>query len=173
MLASHGAYYGFFSIHLETLGLSPGFIGMAWALASVAEVGVMLGSARLLKRLPLKRVLLVSFGAAAFRWTVLYATASPAVLLASQCLHALSYGAFHVASILAMESLSPPGNRTLAQALNNAVTYGAGMMAGFLFAGLVYDAWGSLLFLASAAMALAGGAILLFLPLDREESISD
>jgi PPP family 3-phenylpropionic acid transporter len=47
MLVSHGAYYGFFSIHLENLGYSSTFIGMNWALASVAEIGVMVFSGAL------------------------------------------------------------------------------------------------------------------------------
>ena len=44
MLVSHGAYYGFFSIHLETLGYSKTFIGVSWALASAAEILVMINS---------------------------------------------------------------------------------------------------------------------------------
>ncbi|MEZ4527822.1 MAG: MFS transporter [Desulfobacterales bacterium] len=64
MLVSHGTYYGFFSIHLETLGYSKTFIGLAWALASVAEIGVMMSSARIFKRFAIEKVLLFSFGAA-------------------------------------------------------------------------------------------------------------
>ncbi|MFH1155790.1 MAG: MFS transporter [Pseudomonadota bacterium] len=171
MLASHGAYYGFLSIHLEALGFSSGFIGMAWALASVAEVSVMLGSAFVLKRMSMKGVLVLSFVAATLRWILLFAATAPWLILVSQCLHALSYGAFHVASILAIETLSPPGSRTLGQAVNNSVTYGAGMMAGFLFAGLVYDTWGRYLFLASAVMSLAGGILMILLKLDRDPDV--
>ncbi|HSO18518.1 MAG TPA: MFS transporter, partial [Desulfosarcina sp.] len=56
MLVSHGAYYGFFSIHLKELGHGGGFIGLCWALASTAEVVVMVNSTRLFARLSLKRV---------------------------------------------------------------------------------------------------------------------
>ena len=44
MLASHGAYYGFFSIYLESQGFSSSFIGFAWALAIIAEIMVMINS---------------------------------------------------------------------------------------------------------------------------------
>jgi PPP family 3-phenylpropionic acid transporter len=44
MLVSHGAYYGFYSIHLENLGYGKTFIGISWALASIAEIIVMIKS---------------------------------------------------------------------------------------------------------------------------------
>ena len=50
MLASHGTYYGFFSIHLEALGVGKTLIGTAWALASMAEILVMVGSERLFRK---------------------------------------------------------------------------------------------------------------------------
>ncbi|MCK7511327.1 MAG: MFS transporter [Desulfobacterales bacterium] len=57
MLVSHGAYYGFFSIHLATLGYTGTFIGGAWALASAAEIVAMLYSEAIFKRFALERVL--------------------------------------------------------------------------------------------------------------------
>lgn len=163
MLVSHGAYYGFFSIYLDDMGLSTGFIGMAWGLASLAEIGVMAGSDRIFRHFKIRSVLVFSFGAAMLRWWILFVTSSSMVILSSQLLHAFSYGAFHVASILAIERLSPQGGKTIGQAVNNAVTYGAGMMVGFFFSGLFYDTWKGYLFLASGAIAMAGGILMLFL----------
>ena len=57
MLVSHGTYYGFFSIHLENLGYGNSFIGMTWALASSAEILVMIKSNRIFKRFSLENVL--------------------------------------------------------------------------------------------------------------------
>jgi len=163
MLVSHGAYYGFFSIYLDDMGLSTGFIGMAWGLASLAEIGVMAGSDRIFRHFKIRSVLVFSFGAAMLRWWILFVSSSALVILFSQLLHAFSYGAFHVASILAIERLSPQGGKTIGQAVNNAVTYGAGMMLGFFFSGLFYDTWKGYLFLASAGIAMAGGGLMLFL----------
>ena len=50
MLVSHGAYYGFFSIHLANMGLSGTWIGISWALASIAEILVMIRSEKLFNR---------------------------------------------------------------------------------------------------------------------------
>jgi PPP family 3-phenylpropionic acid transporter len=160
MLVSHGAYYGFFSIHLATLGYTGTFIGAAWALASAAEIVAMLYSEAIFKRFALERVLTVSFAAAVLRWWVLGASASAAVILLSQVLHAMTYGTFHMASILYMDRFAPAGAKNLGQALNNALTYGLGLMAGFFISGYLYGVTGSFgLFQASSLIALAGGIL--------------
>jgi len=157
MLVSHGAYYGFFSIHLAQLGHGASFIGLCWALASTAEVVVMINSARLFARLSFKRVLAISLAAAVLRWGILYAFQSAAVILASQLLHAITYGSFHMAGILYMDELAPAADKTLGQALNNAVSYGLGLTVGFFVSGALYDAGNSNdLFLYSALMAASG-----------------
>jgi PPP family 3-phenylpropionic acid transporter len=160
MLVSHGAYYGFFSIHLAHLGHGGSFIGVCWALASTAEVVVMINSPRLFARFSFKRVLAVSFAAAAVRWTILYVAQSAMVILASQILHAVTYGAFHMAGILYMDQLAPASDKTLGQALNNAVTYGLGLTVGFFVSGALYETGNTApLFLFSAGVALAGGLL--------------
>jgi PPP family 3-phenylpropionic acid transporter len=52
MQASHGPYYVFFSIHLESLGHSRGTIGALWALGVVAEVGLFALMPRILGAAP-------------------------------------------------------------------------------------------------------------------------
>ncbi|VFQ43640.1 MFS transporter [Desulfoluna butyratoxydans] len=166
MLAGHGTYYGFFSIHLEQTGYGPGFIGLAWALATLAELAVMTGSSRIFKHLPIHRALWIACLLAALRWVVLFAFTSPAAILLSQLLHAATYALFHIACILYTDRLSTPGNRTVAQVANNAVSYGLGLMAGFLVNGWLYDRYGAGLFLMSAGISL-GAAALLFLVASR------
>jgi len=158
MLVSHGAYYGFFSIHLETLGYSSTFIGICWAVASTAEIVAMLYSDAIFSRFALERVLTASFAAAVLRWLILGSASAPAAILIAQLLHAMTYGTFHMASILYMDRLSPPDAKNLGQAVNNALTYGLGLMAGFFINGALYGAMGGFgLFQVSAWIALAGG----------------
>ena len=160
MLVSHGAYYGFFSIHLENLGLSGGFIGMAWALASLAEIVVMITSARMFLRFTPEKMMLFAFGMASLRWIVLGLTRSPGIILLSQGLHAFSYGVFHVASILYVDRLSSPQDKALGQALNNSVTYGLGLMIGFYLAGWIYAHTTTFsLFFLSAGIAAGSGIV--------------
>ncbi len=161
MLVSHGAYYGFFSIHLENLGYSGTFIGIAWALAAGAEVSVMLNSKKIFNRFSLERVLIFSLFVAAIRWGILFTAENPWIILLSQGTHAITYGTFHVASILYIDLLSPQEAKTVGQAVNNAVTYGLGMMVGFFMNGYIFE-WlgGFAIFGFSAVISLAGALIL-------------
>jgi len=161
MLMSHGAYYCFFSIHLERLGYGNTFIGVAWALASVSEILVMVNSDRIFSHISLEKVLLFSFIAATLRWLMLYSTESPYLILFSQIFHAITYGTFHMASILYIDILTDDFSKTFGQAINNAVSYGLGMMVGFFLSGYLYEKTGSSsLFLMSSFIALSGGLLL-------------
>ena len=160
MLVSHGAYYGFFSIHLENMGYPKAFIGIAWALASTAEILVMIKSREIFKRFSLESVLIFSFVLAALRWLILYFVQSPVLILFSQIFHAITYGTFHMASILYIDQLTPDSAKTLGQAVNNAVQYGLGLMVGFFLNGYLYEITGSFaLFIVSGCIALAGGLV--------------
>jgi PPP family 3-phenylpropionic acid transporter len=161
MLVSHGTYYGFFSIHLEQLGFDRTFIGACWALASTAEISVMLGASWFLRHVRVERVLVWSFPIAALRWGITaFVTDAPAIL-AVQLLHAVTYGAFHVASILYMDRLAPSPVKTMGQAINNAVTYGLGLMVGFFLSGWGFAPLGTrYLFVLSAVGALLGGLLM-------------
>ncbi|RPH52257.1 MAG: MFS transporter [Desulfobacteraceae bacterium] len=160
MLVSHGAYYGFFSIHLENIGYGRTFIGAAWAIASIAEILVMINSDRIFKRFSTDNVIIFAFITAVARWLTLSAVKSPALILLSQTLHAVTYGAFHVSSILYIDSMTSDETKTLGQSLNNSVTYGLGLMVGFFASGWLYGKAGSpALFAFSSLISLAGGII--------------
>jgi len=176
MLVSHGTYYGFFSIHLEKLGYGSTFIGASWALASIAEIMVMIASKQIFRRFSLAHVLFFSFMAAAVRWLALYYVQSPLLIVMTQLLHAFSYGTFHMASILYIDLLTPIENKTLGQAVNNAVSYGTGLMIGFLISGYLYERLGTAdLFLISSLIAAVGGILLkgFFLKEDHRELIRE
>lgn len=162
MLLSHGTYYGFFSIHLENLGFSGTFIGMTWALASISEIMTMLKSDWIFKRFRIENILIISFVIASARWLFLYATSSPFVILLTQLLHAITYGTFHMASILYIDQLTPSEAKTTGQAINNATSYGLGLMIGFFINGSLYERMGANhLFLLSGFIALSGGILFL------------
>ncbi len=162
MLVSHGAYYAFFSIHLDDLGYDSFFIGICWALAVGAEIVAMVFSERIFKRYSYETVILFSFAVAVLRWTGLWATASPAGILLLQITHAVTYGTFHMASILYIDTVAPAETKTTGQAVNNAVTYGLGLMVGFFISGALYERTGSFaLFAISALIALVGGVLFL------------
>jgi len=161
MLVSHGTYYGFYSIHLEDLGYGKTFIGISWALASIAEIVVMIKSDVIFKRFSTDNVLVFSFMVAALRWFGLFFATSPASILSLQILHAVTYGTFHVASILYIDSLTPDETKTLGQSVNNATTYGLGLMVGLVMSGYFFESLGTFkMFMISSLIALTGGVLL-------------
>ena len=160
MLMSHATYYGFFSIHLEQLGYGNMFIGFAWALASIAEIIVMIKSDSIFKHFSIENLLIFSFMVAAFRWLALFFTASPFAIMLLQMLHAITYGIFHISSILYIDALAPEETKTLGQAVNNATTYGLGLMIGFFINGYLFEITGLFsLFMISSSIALAAGLL--------------
>jgi len=161
MLVSHGTYYGFYSIHLENLGFGKTFIGISWALASIAEIIVMIKSDSLFKHFSMDNVLFFSFMVAVFRWLAMSFVTSAAGILFLQLFHAVTYAMFHVSSILYIDSLTPDEAKTLGQSVNNAVTYGLGLMVGFFINGYLFETLGTFtLFMISSFIALTGGLIL-------------
>ncbi len=159
MLASHGAYYGFFSIHLENMGFPGRFIGITWGAAIVCEIIVMLKSEAIFKGFSYEKVLVFSFFIAALRWFGLYFAESAISILLLQTLHAVTYGTFHMASVLYIDQLSPSTSKTIGQAVNNAISYGLGLMFGIFVCGLFFEKLGPVLFLGSSLTAFIGGAV--------------
>jgi PPP family 3-phenylpropionic acid transporter len=161
MLVSHGTYYGFYSIHLENLGYDKTFIGVSWALASTAEIIVMIKSDSIFKRFSTDNVLFFSFMVATFRWLALSYATAPVFILFLQIFHAVTYAMFHVSSILYIDASTPDEAKTLGQAINNAVTYGLGLMVGFFINGYLFETLGSFtLFRMSGFIALGAGILL-------------
>lgn len=174
MLLSHGAYYGFFSIHLKNLGYSTTFISGCWALASFAEIGVMIFSNRIFKKFSLQVVLTFSFLFAVIRWLALYRISNAGAILIFQLSHAITYGTFHMASILYVDQLIPKEVKTLGQGINNALTYGLGLMVGFYISGMLYEIFGTApLFAVSALLALTGMMIFLGFELLYKKKVPD
>ncbi|HEX9636759.1 MAG TPA: major facilitator superfamily domain-containing protein 6 [Acidobacteriota bacterium] len=162
MLASHGTLYGFFSIHLETLGYSKLAIGGLWSVGVVAELLLFYFSGGLLRRFGSVRLIRLSLVLAVLRWGICAATGNAAALVFAQALHAFSFAAFHVSMIGLAHRLARPQLRGSAQSLLNGVSYGLGQGVGIYLSGVFYDVLGApALFLASGAVAALGALLAL------------
>lgn len=118
MQLSHGPYYTFLTLHLESLGYSRALIGLLWALGVVAEVMLFLAMPRLLQRFSLRQVLAASFLLASLRWLLLGNLAdSLALLVFAQTLHAATFGSFHAAAIHFVQRSFGPRQQGQGQAL--------------------------------------------------------
>lgn len=168
MQVSHGPYYTFFSIHLESLGYTRGTIGLLWALGVVAEILLFLVMAKLLERFSLRQVLVASFLLAALRWVVLGTLAEHLwILLLAQLLHAATFGCFHVASIHFVQRSFGHRQQGQGQALY-ATLAGVGGALGALYSGYSWTTLGPIWAFAIASLAALAAAVIIVIPLQEK-----
>ena len=156
MLASHGPYYTFYSIYLETNGYSSAFIGGMWALGVIAEVILFTFMHRLVTTTGLRKLLLLSLLLAAIRWLLTgYFAKNVFILVIAQLLHAATFGVYHAVAIQYIHRFFRGRLQGRGQALYSSASFGAGMAAGSLLSGYAWDKAGALFcFQGAAAIAL-------------------
>jgi PPP family 3-phenylpropionic acid transporter len=136
-------------------------------LGVVAEIFVFAYLPDIFRRYALSAVIAASFLAAIVRFLALgWAAGMLWVAIAAQLLHAGTFGAFHAASVAAVQRVFPEWAQARGQALLSGLAAGAGGAAGALAAGWAWEAAGpGPSFSLSALFALAG--LLLAYPLKR------
>lgn len=157
---SSGPYTTFFTIHLQHLGRSSGFAGVAWALAAGSELFVMLGWTRLCALASARTWLSAALAAHAVRWALFAVARDPAFLLAIQLTHAFTFGVFYLAGVQTVDAFVPDGLRATAQGVFASVTFGLGGLVGNTLAGLLYQPLGMARLYAVAAALAAGATVL-------------
>ena len=158
MSVAHGPFYVFFSIHLADHGYGRSATGLLWSLGVLAEIVVFMLMARLVGRHSLRQILLVAFAAAVLRFLLMgWGMDSLALTLVVQCLHGLTFGAYHAAAITAINQWFPGEAQARGQALYSSLSFGAGGLLGALVSGQTWTLWGAgWTFTLAAAWALAG-----------------
>ncbi len=157
--AGHGAYYGFYSIYMESVGYSKTVIGQFWAIGVFAEVVVFLFMHRLLKRFGARRVLMTSLGLAVLRWVLIgNFPHSIVIILFAQILHAATFGTFHAAAIHLVHHYFTGSHQGRGQALYSSLSFGAGGAVGTLASGFLWESSGP-----SVAFGISAGLSLLAL----------
>jgi len=160
MQASHGAYYAFYSIHLEAHGYGRTAVGALWALGVGIEVVVFINMHRLLPRFSARRMLLTSLLLAVLRWLLIGAFVDiVAVQLLAQSLHAATFGAFHASAIHLAHHYFPGPTQGRGQALYNSVSFGVGGAVGSLIAGSLWASAGAMATFAAASGLAALGFV--------------
>jgi len=160
MQISHGAYYGFFAIYLEGLGYPKSVTGISWTTAVLCEVLVMLRYQRWFGKFKPQTLLIVSSFIGSLRWWVTGHADLLIFLLLAQCAHAMTYAAFHIASMSYLNAKVPRHLRTSAIGILSALSYGLGGTLGLLFSGFLYDSAGArFLFSASSLFSALTGLL--------------
>lgn len=153
---AHASYDLCVSLHLRDLGADGTYIGLSWAVGTIAEVALMAWSEKLLARFGAIRLMALAFAIGSARWVLLSQLRSLDVLLLIQPLHAVSFALVWVSSMSYLKRRSPPQLLATAQGVYSAA-FGCGAAIGLLVWGPVYQRLGgSAVFLVAAAVAALG-----------------
>ncbi|MBI3945872.1 MAG: MFS transporter [Armatimonadetes bacterium] len=159
------AYYVFFSIYLDDLGVADSLKGVFWSLGVLSEVLFMVFAARVLRRMGVRGMLALGMTGGAVR-LLLFSLPLPLPILAlAQGLHALAFGATHIATVTFISARVPDRLRASGQTLYAGIVGGIGGAAGSRLAGDLAEARGIPdAFRAGALLALAAALVAARLP---------
>ena len=161
--ASHAFYYAFGTLHWRAQGFADGTIGGLWALGVVAEIGLFVVSSRILASWGAARLLLAAAAAAALRWGLMAFDPPLWATLLLQCLHAMSFGAAHLAAIYFLTQAVPEDHGATAQGVYAAVVAGLALGLVTIACGPLYHHLAGQAYAIMALLALIGGGSALLL----------
>ncbi len=157
MQASHGAYYGFYSLYLVAQGFQGWEVGAFWVLGVIAEIVLMWRGSRFLQRAAPAAVLGGCLLLAALRWLGTGLATQWWLLALLQLLHAATFAAFHISAVIWAKRLAPPQRQAAAQGWYSACGFGLGSTLGIMACGWITAQWGYAgAFFACTAVALLG-----------------
>ena len=154
MQMGFGAFYVFYTLHLQAQGQDGTAVGLLWGTGVLVEIVLFWHAPRLIARFGAPALLSFCIGVTVLRWiaTALYAGNLP-LMFAAASLHAFSFAVFHACCMRQMAHLFPGQRAVAGQGLYYAFSSGVG---GVLGAGLASVAWdmggGRAAFLAGAAV---------------------
>ena len=164
MVSSHGLLYNFYSIFLIENNYSSFVIGALWSTGVIFEIFIFILMPKILKKINLKKILLVSLALAVLRFFLIGNFVNNIyIIIFAQILHAATFGSFHVASIQIIEYFFNKDHHARGQSIYNSLTYGVGGAVGGLGGGLMINAYGAnLTFMLSALLPLLGFVVIYF-----------
>ncbi|MCG2584628.1 MFS transporter [Massilia sp. TS11] len=132
-VAAHMSLYAYYSLFLEVHGYSKTVIGMMWSLGVLCEIVFFNFQAPVFGRFGAARVMQAALLVGCLRFALIGAAAEfSAVLVAMQCLHALTFAAHHSASIVTLQRWFSGPLLARGQALFISLAYGVGGSIGGL-----------------------------------------
>jgi PPP family 3-phenylpropionic acid transporter len=141
--ASCGAWAGFFAAHTRSLGLSDAVPGIAFSVAVVAEVGLMVWNRRLVDWISPQVLIAAALGVTILRWAGTAIARDETAVVLFQLGHTFTFSVFHLAALRMLARLVPPESTTGGQALYGLVGFGMGGSMGLWMAGALVDRLGT------------------------------
>jgi PPP family 3-phenylpropionic acid transporter len=158
--ASHAVYYGFSTLDWTARGFDGVTIGVLWALGVVAEIVLFALAGRLPRHIGPVALILIGAAGGIVRWGAMTFDPPAVLLFPLQFLHALSFGATHLGTMMFLSQNAPEGSRAAAQG-DASTANSLAMAAASALAGVLYGAGGATAYAAMALLAAAGGVFVL------------
>jgi len=159
---AHGSLYAFFSLYLDSLGYAESAVGGLWAVSVAVEIAFFWFQGRFFGRMSAHGWLMWAAGLSVLRFAAVAAFGDvPAVLVAAQLLHAVTFAAQHAACIVLVTRYFPGPLRGRGQALYTTLGYGiSGVIAGVAGGWLsTHHGFPAVFWAAAAAAALSAGCV--------------
>ena len=154
--ASHALYYGFGTIHWQSVGIGDGVIGGLWAIGVIAEVVLFTFARRSVSLVGPLGLVAVGGVSAALRWPLTALDPGVAWLVLIQIGHGLTFGATHLGAMHFIVRAAPARYHATVQGVHAAFAGGIIMAAVMSVSGTLYAACGAMGYLAMAGLAAAG-----------------
>ncbi len=154
MQLSHGPYYTFYSIYLQSADYGRGFIGVLWGLGVLAEVALFIVMHRVFNDFGLRFLMLASLLLTTIRWLLIaYFVDYIAVLVVAQLLHAASFGLYHAVAMQLIHHHFVGNHQVRGQSLYSSISFGVGGGVGSYISGGLWDSYGATVVFSLAALA--------------------
>lgn len=164
---SFGPYYGFFALYLRELDY-PGFaVGIFITISVLAEILIFIYASVFFRYFRLKSLIAISIVLTSLRWYLTGSFADSAwILVIVQCIHALSFGLYHSASISFIHQHFNADQQNRGQAIYIGGVYGLGGAIGAYIAGIIWQGGqgSELAYNLASAAAFLGFVFVLFMP---------
>jgi len=163
--------YIFQSIYLRELAVPLYAIGLIWAIGPLAELFFFMYSDRFRHRLGTKGLLVIAQIGVVARLAILSVAPPLWIIVLSQLLHSLTFGANHLGAVTYVNDSLPPQLRSSGQTILAATAVGVGTAIGSTAAGYLFDLVGIFATFGIAAMVAAVGLMFLLIAFHPEERI--
>jgi len=156
-----GAFYVFYTLHLQANGHDGAHIGMLWGTGVLIEIAMFWQAPKLISRFGAYRLMIFCLLITSARWavTAFYAD-NFGIMLLAQSTHAFGFAVFHACCMYSMGRLFPGHLAKAGQSLMYGFSSGIGGVLGAVLASWMWDIGkGQAAFLASAAVSLMACAL--------------
>lgn len=142
LMIPHRMNDGLLVLYLKDLGAADSMAGWAWALAALSEVPTFALLGRYMHRFHELALLGIVAVLYTIRWILYALITDPALLMALQLTHSVTFAVFWIVSVQYAVRLVPEQMRSTGQAMLAAVFLGLAGITGGFAGGYIKDIWG-------------------------------